>query len=43
LGSPEIINQLPYENGCLSVIEFIDEKEIANLFEADSYSYKDLI
>jgi glycine cleavage system H protein len=37
LGSPEIINQSPYENGYLFVIEFTDEKEVADLLEADSY------
>jgi glycine cleavage system H protein len=37
LGTPEIINQSPYENGYLFVIEFTDEKEIADLLEADSY------
>jgi glycine cleavage system H protein len=37
LGSPEVINQSPYENGYLFIIELTDEKEIADLLEADSY------
>jgi glycine cleavage system H protein len=37
LRSPEIINQSPYENGYLFIIEFTDEKETTDLLEASSY------
>ncbi|MDR3092977.1 MAG: glycine cleavage system protein GcvH [Endomicrobium sp.] len=37
LGTPEIVNQLPYEKGYLFVIEFADEKELDDLLKADDY------
>ena len=37
LGTPEIVNQSPYEKGYLFVIEFADEKELDDLLKADDY------
>ncbi|MDR3256243.1 MAG: glycine cleavage system protein GcvH [Endomicrobium sp.] len=37
LGSPEVVNQSPYESGYLFVVEFSDEKELASLLNADDY------
>ncbi|MDR1474673.1 MAG: glycine cleavage system protein GcvH [Endomicrobium sp.] len=37
LGSPELVNSSPYENGYLFVIEVSDEKELNDLLKADDY------
>jgi len=37
LKSPELINQFPYENGWMVVIEIYDEKEKGNLMSASEY------
>lgn len=37
LGTPETVNQSPYEKGYLFVIEFADEKELDDLLKADDY------
>jgi glycine cleavage system H protein len=37
LKSPELINQSPYENGWMVVIEIYDEKEKGNLMSASEY------
>jgi glycine cleavage system H protein len=37
LGSPEIVNKSPYEEGYLFVVEFSDEKDIDSLLNADGY------
>jgi glycine cleavage system H protein len=37
LGNPEFVNNSPYEDGYLFVIEFSDEKELNNLLKADDY------
>jgi glycine cleavage system H protein len=37
LGSPELVNNSPYENGYLFIIEASDEKELNDLLKADDY------
>jgi glycine cleavage system H protein len=37
LGSPELVNNSPYEEGYLFVIEFSNEKELSDLLKADDY------
>jgi len=37
LGSPEIVNKSPYEEGYLFTVEFEDEKEFGDLLSADDY------
>ncbi|MDR1260052.1 MAG: glycine cleavage system protein GcvH [Endomicrobium sp.] len=37
LENPEIVNQSPYENGYLFLIEFIDTKELDDLLDVDDY------
>jgi glycine cleavage system H protein len=37
LESPEIINQSPYENGYLFIVEFTNDKELVDLLSADDY------
>jgi glycine cleavage system H protein len=37
LGNPELVNNSPYGDGYLFVIEFSDEKELNDLLKADDY------
>ncbi|MDR1926494.1 MAG: glycine cleavage system protein GcvH [Endomicrobium sp.] len=37
LNAPEIVNQSPYGNGCLFIVEFTNEKELEDLLDAESY------
>jgi glycine cleavage system H protein len=37
LGSPELVNNSPYEEGYLFAIEFSNEKELGDLLKADDY------
>jgi glycine cleavage system H protein len=37
LNAPEIVNQSPYENGYLFIVEFADKKELEDLLDAESY------
>jgi glycine cleavage system H protein len=37
MSSPELINQSPYENGWLFVVEFTDNGELSDLLSADDY------
>jgi glycine cleavage system H protein len=37
LGSPELVNNSPYEEGYLFAIEFSNEKELSDLLKADDY------
>jgi glycine cleavage system H protein len=37
LGSPELVNNSPYEEGYLFAIEFSNEKELDDLLKADDY------
>ena len=37
MSSPELINQSPYENGWLFVVEFTNNDELADLLNAEDY------
>jgi glycine cleavage system H protein len=37
LGSPELVNNFPYKEGYLFVIEVLNEKELSDLLKADDY------
>jgi glycine cleavage system H protein len=37
LGMPEIVNQSPYEDGYLFIVEFMNKKECEDLLDAGSY------
>jgi glycine cleavage system H protein len=37
LSNPEIINQSPYENGYLFIVEFANENELVDLLDANDY------
>ncbi|MDR1663011.1 MAG: glycine cleavage system protein GcvH [Endomicrobium sp.] len=37
LGSPELVNNSPYEEGYLFVIEFFNKKELDDLLKANDY------